>query len=94
MSARQGFMRDKLIDQHVEALCRKGCRSVREDIRLLTQGVIPPELKGLDDLAGRAVVKELRAIMAVYGDGCPVIQQRERKKSDLQHGQEKKKTSR
>lgn len=87
-------MRNKLIDQSVEALCQKGCRSVREDIRLLTQGVILPELRGLDDLTRQAVVKALRAIMAVYGDGCPMVQQTEREESDLHHGQEKKKTSR
>ncbi|MCU7931956.1 MAG: hypothetical protein KZQ90_14230 [Candidatus Thiodiazotropha sp. (ex Codakia rugifera)] len=86
-------MRRDLIDQSIEAICQKGCRSVREDIHLLTQGVILPELKEFDDLARQMVLKELRSIMAVYGDGCPIIQPAERDKGSLQHGQEKKNTS-
>jgi hypothetical protein len=60
------------IDQTVEMLCQKGCRSVREDIKLLEQGVILPELQVLDDLSREKVLKELRDIMAVYGDSCPL----------------------
>jgi hypothetical protein len=65
-------MRSKQIDHCIERLCLKGCRSVREDIRLLEQGQALPELSALDDLARQAVLKELRAIMAVYGDSCPL----------------------
>ena len=65
-------MRSKYIDECVERLCQKGCRSVREDILLLERGVVLPELSALDDLARQAVLKELRSIMAVYGDSCPV----------------------
>jgi hypothetical protein len=65
-------MRNKQIDQCVEILCQKGCRSVREEIQLLEQGVILPELTDLDDLSRQKVLKELKAIMAVYGDNCPV----------------------
>lgn len=65
-------MCDEQINSCIEALCLKGCASVREDIRLLEQGVVAPELKELDDLARFAVLKELRAIMAVYGEHCPV----------------------
>jgi len=65
-------MRGKLIDECIENLCAKGCRSVRQDIRLLEQGVALPELAVLDDLARLTVLKELRAIMAVYGNSCPV----------------------
>ncbi len=65
-------MRSKQIDQCIERLCQKGCRSVRQDIRLLEQGQALPELSALDDLARQAVLKELRSIMAVYGDSCPM----------------------
>jgi hypothetical protein len=65
-------MRSKQIDHCIEQLCLKGCRSVREDIRLLERGAPLPELSALDDLARRAVLKELRSIMAVYGDSCPL----------------------
>ncbi|MCU7850330.1 MAG: hypothetical protein KZQ89_20575 [Candidatus Thiodiazotropha sp. (ex Lucinoma kastoroae)] len=73
-------MRRDLIDQSVEAICQKGCRSVREDIHLLRQGVILPELKEFDDLARQMVLKELRSIMAVYGNGCPIVQPVERER--------------
>ncbi|MET0049504.1 MAG: hypothetical protein ABW095_00305 [Candidatus Thiodiazotropha sp.] len=62
----------KQIDQYVEALCQKGCGAVREDIKLLKQGVILPELTALDDKARKAVLDELSSIMAVYGDRCPI----------------------
>jgi len=68
----RAVMRNKQIDQCIETLCLKGCQSVRQDIRLLEQGTLLPELAVLDDLARLAVLKELRAIMAVYGDSCPV----------------------
>ena len=59
------------IDQSIEQLCQKGCQSVREDIRLLERGVILPEIQNLDKLSQETVLKELRSIMAVYGDVCP-----------------------
>ena len=65
-------MRQNQVEECVETLCQKGCQSVREDIRLLEQGVVLPELTVLDDMARLKVLKELRAIMAVYGDSCPV----------------------
>ncbi|MGD8908672.1 MAG: hypothetical protein PVF13_03040 [Chromatiales bacterium] len=64
-------MQSKQIEACIEAICQKGCRSVRQDILFLQRGEILPELKGLDDLACQMVLKELRAIMAVYGDSCP-----------------------
>jgi hypothetical protein len=65
-------MRQNQVEECIETLCQKGCQSVRDDIRLLEQGVVLPELAVLDDLARQKVLKELRAIMAVYGDTCPV----------------------
>ena len=64
-------MTSKQIDQGVERICQKGCQAVREDIRLLEQGVILPELRDLDESVHHQVLQELRAIMAVYGDVCP-----------------------
>jgi len=63
-------MCDKAIERGIEALCRKGCASVREDIRLLEQGMLLPELGGLEAPARFAVLQELRVIMAVYGERC------------------------
>jgi hypothetical protein len=85
-------MGNQQIDQCVEILCLKGCRAVREDIQLLEQGVILPELKSLDDLSQQAVLKELRAIMAVYGDGCPVEPPLDKELSGLKHAKKEKKT--
>ncbi|MET0008860.1 MAG: hypothetical protein ABW124_06050 [Candidatus Thiodiazotropha sp. 6PLUC9] len=85
-------MGNKQIDQYVEILCQKGCRSVREDIQLLEQGVILPELEALDDLSRQKVLKELRAIMAVYGDSCPIEYPSDIKSSGLKHGEQENKT--
>lgn len=60
------------IDRKVEQLCLKGCQSVREDIKLLERGVILPEIKNLNKIGRESVLKELQAIMAVYGDACPL----------------------
>ena len=65
-------MCDQEIEKRVEALCRKGCGSVRENIRLLEQGGFVPELKGLEGSARHAVLQELRSIIAVYGERCPI----------------------
>jgi hypothetical protein len=78
-------MVSRLIEPYVEAICEKGCQSVREDMRLLSQGVILPELKELDEMARQMVLKELQSIMAVYGDGCPVVQHVIYEKDDTQH---------
>jgi len=79
-------MRNKQIDQCIETLCQKGCQSVRQDIGLLEQGVILPELTVLDDLARLAVLKELRAIMAVYGNSCPAMPVNSEVRGSRQHG--------
>jgi hypothetical protein len=65
-------MRHNQVDECVEILCQKGCQSVREDIRRLEAGVVLPEVAMLDDLTRRKVLQELRSIMAVYGDTCPL----------------------
>ncbi|MBL3528386.1 MAG: hypothetical protein JMN27_12525 [gamma proteobacterium endosymbiont of Lamellibrachia anaximandri] len=60
------------IDDCVEQLCLKGCVAVREEVKLLTKGVVLPEIRDLDEVARKAVRRELEAIMAVYGDACPI----------------------
>lgn len=87
-------MRSVSIEQHVEAICEKGCRSVREDIRLLSRGVVLPELRDLDELARQMVLKELRSIMAVYGDSCPAKQPADSETGEITHGHRKKNSSR
>lgn len=61
----------KQVDNSVEQLCVKGFLAVREDIKLLQRGVVLPEIRDLDELARKLVLKELESIMAVYGDLCP-----------------------
>ena len=60
------------IESCIEALCQKGCLSVRADIRALEQGQDLPETAGLSREAIRLVLKELKGIMAVYGDSCRI----------------------
>jgi hypothetical protein len=83
-----------LIEPYVEAICEKGCQSVREDIRLLRQGVILPELKDLDTVARQKVLKELQSIMAVYGEGCPAVPQKAQEKDELAYERKKKNSPR
>jgi hypothetical protein len=67
---------------------------VREDIRLLRQGVVLPELKGLDEVACQMVLNELQSIMAVYGDGCPAVRQKTSKKDSKLNERKEKDTPR
>lgn len=81
-------MGNNQIDRYVEILCEKGCRSVREDIKLLERGVILPELKVLDDLSRKKVLKELRDIMAVYGESCPIGSPKDNQRSGIKDGKQ------
>ena len=63
---------NKKIDNIVETICQKGCQAVRDDIALLKCGKKPVETNGLNRAERRAVYKELKSIMAVYGDSCRV----------------------
>lgn len=61
------------IDHYVEILCEKGCREVWLDIQRLEAGEPVAEIKDLDTAERRAIMEELKGIMAVYGDeGCPL----------------------
>lgn len=65
-----GILDHRLVEQCVERLCRKGCRAVWSDIDALEAGKPLPEVQGLSQSEVRAVVGELRAVMAVYEDSC------------------------
>jgi hypothetical protein len=58
------------IDACVEALCQKGCRSVRDDIATLERGESLPETHGMEPGDVGAVLDELKSVMAAYGDAC------------------------
>lgn len=60
------------IDEIVEAICQKGCQAVRDDIALLKCGKKHVETDGLNRIERNAVYKELKSIMAIYGDACRV----------------------
>jgi hypothetical protein len=85
-------METKQIDHYVELLCQKGCAAVREDIRLLEQGGILPELRSLDDLARQTILNELLSIMSVYGDSCSVALSTKRETNGLDYDKKEKKT--
>jgi len=65
-------MRRDKIEECVETLCNKGCRSVRKDIAALEHGQVLPEMWQLDPDERRAVLRELQSVMAVYGDTCRI----------------------
>ena len=58
------------VAQCVEILCHKGCRQVWYDIAALEQGATLPETQGLSASERAAVLAELKAVMAVYGNRC------------------------
>jgi len=54
------------VEQCIEVLCLKGCREVLHLIGEMEQGRIPAETAHLSEAERRAVLGELKAIMAVY----------------------------
>jgi hypothetical protein len=60
------------VDARVETICLKGCRQVRRDIALLESGAEIPEAGGLAPDERRLLLRELKQIMAVYGDSCRI----------------------
>lgn len=56
------------VNQCVEALCMTGCDAVRATIKTLEEGLTVAQTEGLDEEERRAVLNELKAIMAVYDD--------------------------
>ncbi len=65
-----GEMLDSNVACCVETLCNKGCKAVRDDIAALESGQGLPETRELRAEEVRAVLAELKSIMAVYGDVC------------------------
>ncbi len=60
------------VEYCVETICNKGCQAVRDDIRALERGEVVAELKELSEPLRQAVLRELKSIMAVYGDSCRI----------------------
>ena len=65
-------LKNRNIEKTVEAICQKGCQAVRDDLVKLKAGQIPAETESLNHKERKAVYKELKSIMAVYGDACRV----------------------
>ncbi len=60
------------VEARIEAMCQKGCRSVRRAIELLEQGDELSETHGLTPEELRVLLVELKQIMAVYGETCRI----------------------
>ena len=63
---------DPLVEARVETLCQTGCRRVRQAIETLEQGGELPETRDLTPDQRRALLAELKSVMAVYGGACPI----------------------
>lgn len=63
------------ITRCIETLCLKGCKEVAQIILALERNEPPDEVRELSEEERQAVLDELRAIMAVYGEGgsCDTI---------------------
>jgi hypothetical protein len=64
------------IDEILEAVCRRGCRDVREIIARAERGDMPADVASLSEPERRSVLCELKSIMAVYAGVCSVVAQR------------------
>ncbi|RKT46489.1 hypothetical protein [Thiocapsa rosea] len=58
------------VDARIEAVCSKGCSQVRQDIAALEAGAQLPETRDLSEEERGTLLRELKQIMAVYGDAC------------------------
>jgi hypothetical protein len=63
-------MRNERVEYCVESICNKGCQAVRSDIAHLERQGSLPETAGLSEEEVGRVLRELKAIMSVYGDVC------------------------
>ena len=63
-------MDQRSVEQSVEKLCGKGCRSVWADIEALEAGQRLPEVEGLSREEVTLVIEELKSIMSVYEGSC------------------------
>ena len=69
--ARHDPLCDPRIADALETLCRHGCQAARGIIKELERGKERPEVAHLQRREREAVLRELKAVMAVYGS-CPV----------------------
>ncbi len=60
------------INRCVETLCQKGCSEVTRIIGMLERGEALPETTELDAAERAEVLRELKAIMAVYDRPCDI----------------------
>lgn len=58
------------VEECVESICNKGCQAVRSDIETLERCRALPETVGFSEEETRRLLRELKAIMSVYGDAC------------------------
>ena len=65
-------MQTEKIEACVEAICNKGCKSVRADIRRLESGYPLAETEAFSDEEKLLVLAELKSIMAAYGESCRI----------------------
>jgi len=56
------------VDQCVEVMCQKGCKTLWADIEALENGATLPEVELFTASECEQVLVELKAIMAVYGN--------------------------
>ncbi len=54
------------VNRFIETLCARGCNAVRDTITALESGAAPGITGELNDEEREAVLRELKAIMAVY----------------------------
>lgn len=59
-------MREKIVSDCVESLCRTGCAAVRATITTLEKGLPIGQTDGLSDKEKQQVLSELKTIMSVY----------------------------
>lgn len=65
-------MSPEQLDECVELLCQRGCAAVRVIIVDLEAGRPVAGIESLGPGGRRRVLAELKSIMAVYGDSCPL----------------------
>lgn len=60
------------IQERVEALCQNGCKAVNATIIALESGQPVAQVEDMSPQERSAVLRELKAIMAVYDGDCGV----------------------
>jgi len=58
----------KQIELSLEQICEQGCRSVNQVIQQLENGELIELTRHLNDSQHQILLKELKSIMAVYGE--------------------------